>query len=157
PRQVVPGRGRLVVRRVVVEHPRTLAREAAYLAAAIDDVLGGSVARREVTAGAALGDPADLDAARRDGATVSQLAVAPGLDIDRHGKRDAEAYTLDVAGGRIAIRGSDAAGVFHAIQPLRQLIPADAVQAAARSGGRPSEIALPEVHIADAPGFAFRG
>jgi hexosaminidase len=157
PRQVVPGRGRLTVRRVVVEHPRTLAREAAYLAAAIDDVLGGSGARREITAGAALADPADLDAARRDGATVIQLAVAPGLDIDGDGKRDAEAYTLDVAGGRIAIRGSDAAGVFHAIQTLRQLVPADAVQAAARPGGRPSEIALPEVHIADAPGFAFRG
>jgi hexosaminidase len=158
PRQVVPGRGRLILRgRVVVEHPRALAREAAYLTAAIDDVLGGSVARREVTGDAALADPADLDAARRDGATVIQLAVAPGLDIDGDGRRDAEAYTLDVAGGRIAIRGSDAAGVFHAIQTLRQLVPADAVRAAARPGGRPGEIALPEVHIADAPGFAFRG
>src|SRR5262249_49324583 len=109
PRQVVAGRGRLIVRgRVVVEHPRALAREAAYLAAAIDDVLAGSGARREVTAGAAVADAADPADARRDGATVIQLAVAPGLDIDGDGKRDAEAYTLDVAGGRIAIRGSDA-------------------------------------------------
>jgi hexosaminidase len=159
PRQVVPGRGHLTLRgRVVVEHPRAVAREAAYLAAAIDDVLGGRVARREVTAGdAALADAAD--AAGRDAQTVIRLAVDPALDIDGDGRREgtAGAYTLDVAGGRIAIRGSDAAGVFHAIQTLRQLVPAGAVQAAASPGGRPSEIALPEVHIADAPGFAFRG
>ncbi len=150
PRQVVPGRGELRLGgRVVIDHPRALAREAAYLAAALDGMLDAATSQREVEVAAAT--PADA----RRGATVIQLAVDPRLDIGDG--PHAEAYTLDVAGGRVAIRGSDAAGVFHAIQTLRQLVPADAVQTAARPGGRPSEIALPEVHIADAPGFAFRG
>jgi hexosaminidase len=150
PRQVVPGRGQLRLGgRVEIDHPRALAREAAYLAAALDGMLDAATSQRQVESAAV--DPAD---ARRD-TVVIQLAVDPRLDIGDG--PHAEAYVLDVAGGRIAIRGSDAAGVFHAIQTLRQLVPADAVQAASRPGGRPGAITLPEVHIADAPGFAFRG
>jgi hexosaminidase len=150
PRQVVPGRGELRLGgRVVIDHPRALTREAAYLAAALDGMLDAATSRRQVESAAV--DPADA----RGGAVVIQLAVDPRLDIGDG--PHAEAYTLDVAGGRIAIRGSDAAGVFHAIQTLRQLAPVDAVQAAAHQGGRLREVMLPEVHIADAPGFAFRG
>jgi hexosaminidase len=148
PRQVVPGPGELRVGgrsgRIVIEHPRALAREAAYLTAVLEGVLAAPVARQ------------DAEAGDRRSPTI-RLALDPGLDVDRDGRRDAEAYVLDVTAGGIAIRGSDAAGVFHAIQTLRQLVPADAATAAAQPAGRRAEIALPVVHIADQPGFAYRG
>ncbi|HTE49944.1 MAG TPA: family 20 glycosylhydrolase [Kofleriaceae bacterium] len=144
PRRVEPGSGHVTLRgHLVIEHPRALASEAAYLASALDDVLAGSVALQEA------------DDHHR--AATIRLAVDPDLDIDCDGSRDAEAYLLDVKGGQIRIRGSDAAGVFHGIQTLRQLVPVDADLAAADREGRPGEITLPEVHIADAPGFVYRG
>jgi hexosaminidase len=143
PRMVVPGRGEVVLRgRIVIEHPRSLAGEARYLAAALETMIAAPIARQDAEA-------------RRSGAEI-ELAVDPRLDIDGDGRPDAEAYTLDAARGQIAIRGSDAAGVFHGIQTLRQLVPIDSVLAAG-DRGRPRELAVPEVHIADAPGFAFRG
>lgn len=145
PRVVVPGARTLALRGdISVVRPRALAREAAYLAAVLSDVDGGRV-----------GEYATLADTRR-GSTVIRLAVDPGLDADGDGAADAEAYVLDVADGRISIQGSDAAGVFYGIQTLRQLIPVGAVLAADR-GNRPREIELPEVHISDVPGFAYRG
>jgi hexosaminidase len=141
PRRVEPGRGQLTLRnRVEIEHSRDLASEAAYLASALDDVLSGSCSRRE-----AEGDS-------RRAATI-RLSVDRRLDIDGDGRADAEAYVLDVTDDRVVIRGSDRAGVFHGIQTLRQLVPVDT----GHRDGRRSEISLPVVHIADAPGFAFRG
>jgi hexosaminidase len=143
PRVVEPGRGRLTLRgRVAIEHARALASEAAYLAAALDGV---------------------IDASPRSGAGVERhrssaairLAIDARLDIDGDGSADPEAYVLDV-GDDITIRGSDRAGVFHGIQTLRQLVPLDAHVAGARSG-RTGDVALPRVHIADAPGFEYRG
>ncbi len=146
PRVVERGRGQLTLRgRVVIEHPRALASEAAYLASALEDVVAASCSRREA------------EADRHHAATTIRLSIDRNLDIDRDGRPDAEAYVLDVNDGRIVIRGSDAAGVFHGIQTVRQLVPADAQQAAADRSGRRTEVSLPEVHIADAPGFAFRG
>jgi len=145
PRVVVrrPGEVRLGSA-LVIEHARALVGEAAYLAAALDDVLGGSCGRR------------DAEASRRGDAAI-QLVLDPGLDLDRDGRPDAEAYVLDAADGRIVIRGSDRRGVFYGIQTLRQLVPRDAYLAAAGRAERPAVIAVPAVHIADAPGFAFRG
>ena len=143
PRRVVPGRGEVVLRgSVMIEHPRSLAGEARYLAAVLETMIAAPIARQDAEA-------------RRANAEI-ELAVDPRLDIDGDGRPDAEAYTLDAARGRIAIRGTDAAGVFHGIQTLRQLVPIDTVLAAG-DRGRPREIAVPEVRIADAPGFAFRG
>lgn len=145
PRVVAPGRGQLILEdRVIIEHPRALASEAAYLAAVLARVAAAPVSRREAAAG------------RRDPAPTIRLAIDPELDVDRDGRRDAEAYVLDIAGGQVAICGSDGAGVFHGIQTLRQLVPRDAQLAADRSGRR-TAIALPEVHIADRPGLAYRG
>jgi len=78
---------------LVIEHTRALAGEAAYLAAALDDVLGGSCGRR------------DALASHRGDAAI-QLVLDPGLDVDRDGRPDAEAYVLDAADGRIVIRRS---------------------------------------------------
>ncbi|HET7502679.1 MAG TPA: family 20 glycosylhydrolase, partial [Kofleriaceae bacterium] len=146
PRRVEPGSGQLILRdHVVIEHPRALSSEARYLAAALEGVIAASTQRREA------------DGAGRSSQATIRLALDPALDIDHDGRPDPEAYVLDVAGGHVAIRGSDAAGVFHGIQTVRQLVPADAAMAAAHGSGRRHEIALPEVHIEDAPGFAYRG
>jgi hexosaminidase len=136
PRLVEPGPGHVTLRdRVVIAHPRALSGEARYLAAVLDRVVDASVTR-------------DAGHGHGHGTTTIALSIASGIA--------AEAYTLDVGDGRIAIRGGDAAGVFHGIQTLRQMVPLDAELAAARSGRRTS-VAIPEVHIEDAPGFAFRG
>jgi hexosaminidase len=146
PRRVEPGRGTLTLRgNVVIEHPLALAHEAAYLASALDGVLAGSFSTRAAETGS------------HHPAAAIQLGIDPNLDVDGDGRRDAEAYVLDVTAGGIAIRGSDAAGVFHGIQTVRQLVPAGADLAAADPGRRQREVSLPVVHIADAPGFAYRG
>ncbi|HEY0484405.1 MAG TPA: family 20 glycosylhydrolase [Kofleriaceae bacterium] len=146
PRRVERGRGELILAgRVAIEHSRALAREAAYLAAALDGVLAASITRQ------------DAQVHGHHAAVTIALAIDPNLDIDGDRRADAEAYVLDVTGSGVVIRGSDAAGVFHGIQTLRQLVPADADMAAAEPGRRPRQIALPAVHIADAPGFAYRG
>ncbi len=144
PRLVEPGPGELTLQGdIVVEHARELTGEADYLISALDGVVTASFVRRV----------ADTELPP---ATI-QLAVDPSLDVSGDGRPDAEAYTLDVTATGVVIRGSDRAGVFHGIQTLRQLVPVAADLAAAAPGQRPRAIALPEVHIADAPGFAYRG
>ena len=61
-----------------------------------------------------------------------------------------EAYSLDVDGRGIRINGSTPAGVFYGIQTLRKTLPALEQQPA-------NAIAIPWVHIEDAPRFAYRG
>jgi len=136
PRVVERGPGQVILRgHVVIEHPRALTREAAYLASALEGVVAASFSTRQA------------EADSRHPATVIRLSVDRNLD-------GAEAYVLDATDGRITIRGSDPAGVFYGVQTLRQLVP---VTAAADPARRPGEVSVPEVHIADAPGFAYRG
>jgi hexosaminidase len=143
PREVTRGAAQLTLRGdIVIAHPRALEREARYLVAALEGVLAASFSRRETQAP----DPT---------ATI-ELGIK-GLDVDGDGRPDAEAYVLDIKDGHIAISGSDAAGVLYGIQTLRQLVPADAYVAAVDPARRPTEIAVQEVHIADVPGFAYRG
>jgi hexosaminidase len=144
PREVTPGQGELTLRgEIVISHAPAVASEAAYLAAALDGVLAASISRRE----AEVPDPA---------ATI-QLRIDASLDVDGDGRPDAEAYVLDVTDDHIAICGSDRAGVFYGIQTVRQLVPVAAYLAAVDPARRPTELALPVVHVADLPGFAYRG
>lgn len=57
-----------------------------------------------------------------------------------------ESYTLEASARGVTITGADAAGLFHGIQTLGQLI------VPAPDGGR-----IPAVRIEDAPRFAYRG
>jgi hexosaminidase len=59
----------------------------------------------------------------------------------------AEGYTLSVTPSRITIRANEAAGVFHGLQTLLQLIPAAAKGTAS----------IPCVEITDYPRFGWRG
>ncbi|PTL82327.1 beta-hexosaminidase [Vitiosangium sp. GDMCC 1.1324] len=141
PRRVKEGAGRVTLRGdVAIVHAPALAGEAAYLASALRDVLAASITTR----------------ADEGNARIS-LRLDATLDIDGDGARDAEGYVLEVKDGRVSIIGADAAGVFYGIQTLRQLVPTETHVAAIRPGGRHTELSLPEVSIADAPGFAYRG
>lgn len=141
PRKVESGTGELALSgNVVISHPAELRGEAAYLVAALGDVLNASITAQTST-----------------GNEQIALSIDPNLDVTGDGTRDAEGYQLEVWDGRVKITGADAAGVFYGIQTLRQLIPAQAYQAAVQRANRPTSISLPVARIADAPGFAFRG
>ncbi len=61
-----------------------------------------------------------------------------------------EAYKLNVSENGIAIKGSDAAGVFYGIQSLMQLVPLDVYKK------KEPTIAFPNISVEDAPRFHFR-
>jgi hexosaminidase len=65
-----------------------------------------------------------------------------------------EGYTLDVSPTGVRLRGSEAAGLFYAVQTLRQLLPPEIFRAAPTG-----KVAwtIPAVSIEDAPRFAWRG
>lgn len=70
------------------------------------------------------------------------------------GDMAAEAYTIDVAPERIVIRASQRNGFLHAMQTLRQLLPA---QILADSPQPEVAWTIPAVYISDAPAFGWRG
>ncbi|WP_418990718.1 beta-N-acetylhexosaminidase [Alistipes sp.] len=63
-----------------------------------------------------------------------------------------EAYRLEINPQRIEIHAGDAAGALHAVQSLRQLLPAEVYGA-----GRIRAVELPAVVISDRPAMAYRG
>jgi len=84
-------------------------------------------------------------------ATVPQKTIQLKLNpMDING-RSSEAYQLAISEQHIDIIGSDAAGVFYAMQSLMNLFP---MQAFAQPQ---SEVVLPAATIQDAPRFGYRG
>jgi len=81
-------------------------------------------------------------------------SVGGGIRLRLNSALAPEGYVLDVDVRGIDILGGSPAGVHHAVQTLRQLLPAHALRRAAIADG-PLEI--PAVHIEDAPRFAWRG
>src|SRR3954470_10046996 len=65
----------------------------------------------------------------------------------------AEGYALDATSSGVTIEAHTAAGLFHGVQTLRQLLPA-ALESRTRQAG-PWQI--PAVHVVDRPRFAWRG
>ena len=64
-----------------------------------------------------------------------------------------EGYTIQVMSNRIVLAAARPAGLFYALQTLRQLMPPIVEYEAAR----PVPLAVPEVFIYDAPRFEWRG
>ncbi|HEY2851997.1 MAG TPA: beta-N-acetylhexosaminidase [Gemmatimonadaceae bacterium] len=89
-----------------------------------------------------------LDAAAPNGSIVLRLGGAPSLG--------AEGYELIVVADSVRITAGTAAGLFHGIQTLRQLLPAaiEAQQSVHRSA---SAWTVPQGRIVDSPRFAWRG
>jgi hexosaminidase len=135
PREVVAGTGTVTLKgEVILGFASALKGEAAYLASALNDVTTASITQRE----------------GKKGGEHILLDIQAGVD-------KAEGYVLDVKEGQVLITGADAAGVFHGIQTLRQLISVEAYKDAADPFKRRAELVLPAVHISDAPGFVYRG
>ena len=82
-------------------------------------------------------------------APVISLRLDPAL-----ARLGPEGYRLDVTPTRVAIRAAQRAGVFYAIETLRQLLPVEIFRAA-RVGG--VAWTVPAVTVEDAPRFAWRG
>jgi len=127
---------------IIVQYPPTLQNEAKYLQAALQDVVLGIVI--------------PLPCGHARGPNIFDLSLDPALDVDGDGQPDREGYTLRVSDSGVQIVGTDAAGVLHGIQTLRQLIPISACRSAAM-GLKCLGLSLPNVTIADAPLFSYRG
>jgi hexosaminidase len=65
-----------------------------------------------------------------------------------------EGYTLDAAPGGVTIKAAKPAGLFYAVQSLRQLLPPEIYRAARAEGVVWS---IPAVHVEDRPRFGWRG
>ena len=63
-----------------------------------------------------------------------------------------EAYKLDISRLQITISAGEPAGIFHAIQTIRELLPP-----AIESGVTYKQLTLPAMQINDAPSYAWRG
>ncbi|PTL76361.1 family 20 glycosylhydrolase [Vitiosangium sp. GDMCC 1.1324] len=141
PRRIEAGAGQVTLSSgIVIGYTPALRNEATYLTSALVDVLSGAISSRLATGGEQI-----------------SLSIDSSLDIDGNGSPDAEGYVLDVKDGKVSIKGADAAGVFYGIQTLRQLVPVEAYAAAVNPANRRTELSLPAVQIADAPGFTYRG
>ena len=75
------------------------------------------------------------------------LALDPALSTNL------EAYELEVTAAGARLTATTAAGLFHGVQTLRQILPPFLEHDAAR----PRPIVIPEVRISDHPRFAWRG
>ncbi|MBO0890130.1 MAG: beta-N-acetylhexosaminidase [Acidothermales bacterium] len=105
--------------------------------------------------------PAELTTlVRRELAPGTGLPLVDGdaaggvVDIALDGSLRPEAYRLTVTENAVRIGGGDAAGVFYAVQTLRQLLPPDAFRSTPLPG---VAWELPAVEIDDAPRFGWRG
>jgi len=63
-----------------------------------------------------------------------------------------EAYGLEITSSKITISAGSSAGIFHAIETIRQLLPAEI-----ESGKIYKHLSLPALKINDAPAYAWRG
>lgn len=81
-------------------------------------------------------------------------AAAGVVDVVLDGSLGPEAYRLTVTESAVRLAGGDAAGVFYAVQTLRQLLPPDVFRGAPLPG---VTWELPVVEIEDAPRFGWRG
>ncbi|HWL86194.1 MAG TPA: family 20 glycosylhydrolase, partial [Polyangiaceae bacterium] len=117
---------------VGIEFQHGLAKEAAYLEAALEDSLDADVDARE----------------------QSECHASIRLLLDPGAGTGPEAYSLSIDPAKgVEIRGTDAAGVFYGIQTLRQLVASGANDRHVRK----SSVSLPELTISDAPLFHYRG
>lgn len=95
----------------------------------------------------AMGFPLPVVRAARAG----DVTLTPDRGLKRLGR---ESYRLEITPSGVRIRAFAPAGIFYAIQSLRQLLPADAMR-----GSRAAEVrwAVPAASIEDRPRFRWRG
>lgn len=84
---------------------------------------------------------------------VSSTPVENAIEL-RHDASmiGAEAYKLVITSNKIIISASGSAGIFHAIETIRQLLPAGI-----EKGRKFPQLELPSLSIDDAPAYSWRG
>jgi len=139
PRQIKYGNGRLALKGITISFGSSAAPEDRFAA----DELASALA--EITAESvpvvSSGTAAHGIVSHRSGA----VDALPGPD-DRTGTDSRESYTLIISNNGAEIRARSSAGVYYAVQTIRQLVEEGA-------GGS----FLPEVVIHDWPALAYRG
>ena len=85
----------------------------------------------------------------QDVASTDPVGDVPGITLALDSSIDVSAYRLQINAEGIVLHGGDAAGVFHGVQTLRQLL--------AQSEPTVEGLLLPRQEIRDRPGFAYRG
>ena len=83
--------------------------------------------------------------------TANAIVLRRDTSLRRLG---AEGYTLDVNAARVVARAHEAAGLFYALQSIRQLLPPDILRDA--PAGQ-TQWTIPAVSIEDTPRFQWRG
>ena len=143
PARVTPQAGRFALTgRTVIVTDSAAAGVGRQLARYLEPATGFTLAARAGAPGAA---PPNAIVLRRD---PSLARLGP------------EGYVLDVRPGRVTARAAEEAGLFYAVQSIRQLLPADVFRPApaGRAGAREAGgWTMPAVHIEDAPRFRWRG
>jgi hexosaminidase len=94
--------------------------------------------------------------ARGTGLPLPVSAEGDGITLSIAGAPTAvgtEGYELDATSSGVTVQARSAAGLFHGVQTLRQLLPA-AVDSPTRQAG---PWRVPAVHVNDYPRFAWRG
>ena len=142
----------------LIPHPLVVQPAAGAFALTADTVITIAPATAEL---AALGDtlagylrPATGFAlpVRPAAPDVAGPAIALALD-PAGGAPGEESYRLDIAAAGVRAAAPAPAGLFYAVQTLRQLLP----PAIENATPQPGPWSLPAVHIDDAPRFAWRG
>ncbi len=82
----------------------------------------------------------------------AHTAILLHLD-QRNDSLGAEGYALTITRDRVTLVARDAAGLFHGVQTIRQLLPTVVEYHAAV----PRRMRMPAAHIVDAPRYAWRG
>ncbi|MFI6509378.1 beta-N-acetylhexosaminidase [Streptosporangium sp. NPDC050855] len=126
--------------------------------------------RVDLPFGLTVSGPAEPVAALRTALAV--LDPVPGeagtITVETDPALGREAYTMEVAAGRVRITAGDRAGAFYAGQTLRQLLPDAAFRAATGTSGGPGGAkgpggpggavwSVPACRVRDAPRFSWRG
>jgi hypothetical protein len=140
PQQIQYGPGRLPVRGLHIRLAGNVADEDRFAASELATVLSARCATL-VTIAAGPEGPGPSIALKRTG-PVASLPL-PG---ERPGPDSREAYHLKIAPAGGEIEATSSAGLYYAVQTLRQLVEGDGDSAA-----------LPEVLIHDWPSLAYRG
>lgn len=100
---------------------------------------------RPILAGVAQGElDAAFDRLASFGIGVSELGIPLRISVDPGLAIPAEGYELATGPDELAVRASDPAGAFYAVQSLAALV-------------RPGSTRIPALQIEDAPRFSFRG
>ena len=94
--------------------------------------------------------------ASRLGTSVSGTSgsgSSSGINFLKDSSLGDEAYTIDVTPGKVMLKASSRAGVFYAVQTLKQLLPAEVYGTSAVT----ADWTLPCLSIEDEPRFVWRG